>query len=443
MSELTNIINCPVPGSPRFQHDTAMAIARLRAALGPEGTPTLSTLALSGLTAGRPVYADSNKSFQSLTVGTSLSFSAPTLNTIQGIRTTDSPTFASLVLTTTTGNPLYAGPWAGRPDPIEAHTNIYQSIYCGNDGANIGRLRLGSNVNNGFLQWNRYWSGATSLKMDSTKPSWAVVLEGNADNFLIQRAPIGSDVLATVLTIRGKDTCLKCGGGGIFAGILSAPDILPTNTLGTESLTNPDLTSGTSWTAANDCTLVNNRAQFIYASGAASTLTQASGTMAVTGVANRWYAFTYTASSPLLFPALAITTSFATSAVPLPTESGTHTVYFRAAASPGDFVIAATLTTGQRVYLDTFSLKEVAGTFEAGGAIRTNDKFNVSGTDGVTQATAAGKVCDVTALAGGIATAQTQITYAADGTYNFDATSGKVSSITITNGRITAITTAA
>ena len=79
---------------------------------------------------------------------------------------------------------------------------------------------------------------------------------------------------------------------------------------------------------------------------------------------------------------------------------------------------------------------------EVSGKIRANTAFNLNGTDGVTQASSAGKVCDVTALAGGIATAQTQITYATDGTYNFDATAGKVSSITITNGRITAITTA-
>ena len=80
---------------------------------------------------------------------------------------------------------------------------------------------------------------------------------------------------------------------------------------------------------------------------------------------------------------------------------------------------------------------------EVSGKIRANTAFNLNGTDGVTQAAAAGTVCDVTALAGGIATAQTQITYAANGTYNFDATSGKVDSITITNGRITAITTVA
>ena len=32
-----NVVNLPVPGSPRFQQDTTMAIARLRAALEPEG----------------------------------------------------------------------------------------------------------------------------------------------------------------------------------------------------------------------------------------------------------------------------------------------------------------------------------------------------------------------------------------------------------------------
>jgi hypothetical protein len=83
-----------------------------------------------------------------------------------------------------------------------------------------------------------------------------------------------------------------------------------------------------------------------------------------------------------------------------------------------------------------------AGDTTVTGTLRANTLFNFNGTNGVTQAAAAGTVCDVTALGGGIATAQTQITYAANGTYNFDATSGKVSSITITNGRITAITTA-
>ena len=100
---LTNIINCPVPGSPRFEQDTAMAIARIRAALGPDGAPSFSGVSLSDLTASRLVYTDADKVLSSAATGTSLSFSAGTLNTVQGIRTTDSPTFAGLTLTAMTG----------------------------------------------------------------------------------------------------------------------------------------------------------------------------------------------------------------------------------------------------------------------------------------------------------------------------------------------------
>lgn len=332
--------------------------------------------------------------------------SGDTARTSLGLGTGDSPTFTSLILTTTSGNPLYAGPWSGAPLTIEAHTNIYQSLYCGNDGESVGRLRVGSNYSGGFIQWNRYYSGSGNEQMDTTRPSWAVLLSGSSDSFVLQRSPAGSTTLATVLAIRSTDRCLNHSGGGIFSNTLVAPDVLPINTLGSQSLTNPGLTSGTSWTATGDCTLTKNRAQFLYSSGAGSTLTQTSGTMAVAGVASRWYSFTYTATSMLLLPTLAITTSFAESDVPLPTEAGTHTVYFRAAASPGDFVISATLTVGQRVYLDTFSLKEVAGTFEAGGSIRTNDKFNVAGTDGISDSSS-GVPTSLT-LSGGIVTAITR-----------------------------------
>lgn len=103
MSNLNNVVNCPIPGSPRFEQDTAMAIARLRAALGPTGAPTFETLQLPGLTSDRPIYADTYGVLQSLTIGASLSFVAPTLNTIQDIRTIASPTFAGLTLTGLSG----------------------------------------------------------------------------------------------------------------------------------------------------------------------------------------------------------------------------------------------------------------------------------------------------------------------------------------------------
>jgi hypothetical protein len=69
----------------------------------------------------------------------------------------------------------------------------------------------------------------------------------------------------------------------------------------------------------------------------------------------------------------------------------------------------------------------------AADTVRADVAFNVNGTDGVTQAASAGTICIPTAIAGGIVTAQSQITYAADGIYLLPT------SITISKGLITAI----
>jgi hypothetical protein len=110
-TEYANTINLPVAGSPRFERDTVMALARIRAALGPTGTPAFGSLTLPSLTADKPIYADTDKILQSITVGSSLAFSAPTLNTIQGIRTVDAPTFGGLTsngdITLKAGQKLY------------------------------------------------------------------------------------------------------------------------------------------------------------------------------------------------------------------------------------------------------------------------------------------------------------------------------------------------
>lgn len=71
----------------------------------------------------------------------------------------------------------------------------------------------------------------------------------------------------------------------------------------------------------------------------------------------------------------------------------------------------------------------------ASDTVRADVAFNLNGTDGATQASSSGKVCDVTALAGGIATAQTQVTYIADGAHSLSG----ITSITTVNGRITAM----
>jgi hypothetical protein len=74
------------------------AIQQLSAELAPTSSPTFASLTLSNLTASKLVGTDANKAMQSISVGTSLSLSGTTLNTIQGIRTTDSPTFAGLTV---------------------------------------------------------------------------------------------------------------------------------------------------------------------------------------------------------------------------------------------------------------------------------------------------------------------------------------------------------
>jgi len=66
--------------------------------LGTGSSPTWVGATLTGLTASSLVAADANKALESVTIGSSLSYSRPTLNTIQGIRVTDTPIFAGYVI---------------------------------------------------------------------------------------------------------------------------------------------------------------------------------------------------------------------------------------------------------------------------------------------------------------------------------------------------------
>lgn len=66
-------------------------------------SPTFAALTLSGLTASALVGTNASKQLQTVNPGTSLSLSGTSLNTIQGIRTVDSPTFAGLTIGTLTG----------------------------------------------------------------------------------------------------------------------------------------------------------------------------------------------------------------------------------------------------------------------------------------------------------------------------------------------------
>lgn len=140
----------------------------------------------------------------------------------------------------------------------------------------------------------------------------------------------------------------------------------------TESLTNTALTGGTDWSATTDCSLASDKATCTYSAGTASTIVQASGTMAHAGKGLRMYQFTYTVSGSVGSPTVTIPTAFAYKAVKLNMYNGTHNLYFVSAASPSDFTISTTLTTGQAFSLDDLKLSELlSGDVIYGGSLAT------------------------------------------------------------------------
>jgi hypothetical protein len=132
-------------------------------------------------------------------------------------------------------------------------------------------------------------------------------------------------------------------------------------TLASESLTNPNLTSGTSWSRVLDFSLTADTAVFTYATGGGA-IQQASGDMAIAGKANKWYRFTYVISAVTGVPSAYISTSFAKVATYLVAHSaGSHSVEFQAASSPGIFEITGVATSTATFTIDSLSLKEILG----------------------------------------------------------------------------------
>jgi hypothetical protein len=143
------------------------------------------------------------------------------------------------------------------------------------------------------------------------------------------------------------------------------------STLASESLTNPNLTSGTSWTRTGDFALTGDAATYTHSSGT-GTISQASGTLAIAGRTNRWYKFVYTVSGVTGSPTARVT-SFGNGAPQetwaLDLQNGTHTLWILCNA--GNFTITGTSTATATFTLDTFSLKEVqAGDVNVGGTLR-------------------------------------------------------------------------
>jgi hypothetical protein len=127
------------------------------------------------------------------------------------------------------------------------------------------------------------------------------------------------------------------------------------------SLTNGALTSGTSWTGADDFASSGNKAVYTHSTGA-GTYTQAVTALARTGKSGARYDFHYTISSPAnTAPTIVITSAFADADTALSglDTAGKYIVRFTATTTPGDFILSGTSAAAGAVSFDDIALYEI------------------------------------------------------------------------------------
>lgn len=135
--------------------------------------------------------------------------------------------------------------------------------------------------------------------------------------------------------------------------------------LAAESLSNPsDFSVVASWSMAGEFAIAGTFATFTYAATGAGTVTQSVPSLAIRGIASRWYKAVYviSAAPTQVGGAMTITTAFASAATTLPITAGTNTVFFQSLSTePGSFVINVTGVASGTFTIESFSLKEVTG----------------------------------------------------------------------------------
>lgn len=115
--------------------------------------------------------------------------------------------------------------------------------------------------------------------------------------------------------------------------------------LGQEILTENNFATHASWNVTGDLTDSTGAAVYTHSTGA-GTLTQPSASFDATQRASYIYTFGYTVSGASGDPACSVTTSFASTSTALTISNGAQSTSVTAAASPGDFVISCTSTSG-------------------------------------------------------------------------------------------------
>jgi hypothetical protein len=256
---------------------------------------------------------------------------------------------------------LYSNTTGCGNSAIGINSLFYNTTGLGNvslgNNALFGNSTGSLNLALGYIAGRYIADGVTSL----TDPENSIYIGYNAKG--LSNADDNTIVIGHLALGKGANTVVL-GNDSITSTTLKGDVSITTVELGAETLTNPNLTGGTSWAATNDCTLASDKATWAFATGSASTLTQTAATLAIPGVGSKWYRFDYTVSGNLntmpTSPSATITTTFAKVAVPLLLANGPRTVYFESAVSPTDFVISSTLSGIYPTFsLDNLSLKQV------------------------------------------------------------------------------------
>jgi hypothetical protein len=172
----------------------------------------------------------------------------------------------------------------------------------------------------------------------------------------LDQAPLGSTLYFPPGTyaISGSLTCSR----NINVSALGAIFDLGTTDLAPETLNETNFSSHADWDAIDGFNDTGGNAAYTH-NAAGGTLTQTSANQATPAVGSARYRFEYTVSGSTGTVSAQITTAFAASAVTLDLTNGVHCVTFKAAATPGSFVISATSLSGGAFTIDDVSLKRV------------------------------------------------------------------------------------
>lgn len=106
-----------------------LIINKIKLRLGSAASPTFTGVTIIGLTASSLVGTNASKALESVTIGSSLTYTRPTLDAIQDIRTTASPMWVGLTLS----GKVTSGSFASPVDVTVTRQYGFELHYSGND----------------------------------------------------------------------------------------------------------------------------------------------------------------------------------------------------------------------------------------------------------------------------------------------------------------------